>query len=192
MTGNVSHDGLSISERGNTWWERRHCQRTQTAELESPAWSPVAARMVQCYPLITTMSSLTIINPLHDLGHHYLSPTEQMTCPTLLVTRGIWDYSSTGRGWPGLVVMFTVQAMTFLSAVRAKAKHPTAICPSRMEHNSGIETSASNDNQADRWQYQGKSHTVTTVNYTEERGGLRTQLLTTNFHLNDYIAFTWQ
>lgn len=44
MTGNVSHDGLSMSERGNTWWEWRHCQRTQTAELESPDWSPVAAR----------------------------------------------------------------------------------------------------------------------------------------------------
>lgn len=112
---------------------------------------------VQCYRLITTMSSPTIIWPLHDLSHHHLSPTEQMTCLTLLVTtclgmrRDIWDYSSPGWGWPGLVLMFTVQAMTFLSAVRAKAKQPSAICPSRMEHNSGTETSASNDNHTDRY-----------------------------------------
>lgn len=54
MTGNVSHDGLSIRERGNTWRNWRHCQRTQTAKLESPDWTPVATGMVQCYPLITT------------------------------------------------------------------------------------------------------------------------------------------
>lgn len=53
MTGNVSHDGLSIRAKGNTWWEWHHCQQTQTAEMESPVWSPVAAGMVQCYPLIT-------------------------------------------------------------------------------------------------------------------------------------------
>ena len=156
MTGNVSHDGFSIRARGNTWWKWRHCERTKTAELESPDWTPVAVRVVQCYPLITTMSSLTIIWPWHDLGHCHLSPTEQMTCPTLSLTtcpgmrRHIWDYSSRRWGWPGHVVMFTVQAVTFLSAaVRAKAKHPSAICPSRVEHNSGIETAASNDNHTD-------------------------------------------
>lgn len=104
-------------------------------------------------------------------------PPPVPTCPTLLVTtcpgmrRDILGYSSTGWGWPGLVVTITVQAMTFLSAVGAKAKHPSAICPSRMEHNSGIETSASNDNHTDRQQCQGKSHTMTTVYHTEERGG---------------------
>lgn len=49
--------------------------------------------MVQCYPLITTMSSLTIIWPLHDLGHHHLSPTEQMICPTLL--QRVWEWDGT-------------------------------------------------------------------------------------------------
>lgn len=157
MTGNVSHDGLSIRERGNTWWEWRHCQRTQTAELESTDWTPVSAGMVQCYPLIiTTMSSLTFIWPLHCLGRQRLSPPEQMTCPTPLVTtcpgmkQDNWDYSHPGWGWPGLVVKFALQALTFLSSVGAKAKHPLAIGLSRMEHNSGTETSASNDNHLDR------------------------------------------
>lgn len=176
-------------ERGNTWWKWRHCQRTQTAELESPDWAPVAAGMVQCYPQITITSLITIIWPLHDLGHHHLSPPEQMTCPTLLLTAcpgmrwHIWDYSSPGWGWPVLVVMFTVQAMTFLPAVRAKAKHPSAIGLSRMEHKSGIETSASNDNHTDSQQCQGKSNTMTTVYHVEERGGCSLN--------SPQLAFTW-
>lgn len=65
MTGNVSHDGLSIRERGNTWWEWRHCQRTQTAELESPDWTPVAARDGAMLPT----------NNNHVISDYHLTPT---------------------------------------------------------------------------------------------------------------------
>lgn len=64
--------------------------------------------------------------------------------------RDILDYGRPGWGWPGLVIKLMVQAMTFLSAVGAKAKHPSAICPFRMEHNIEGETSASDDNHTDR------------------------------------------
>ena len=41
---------LSIAVRGNTWSEWHHRQRTQTAKLETPHWTPVAARMEWTLP----------------------------------------------------------------------------------------------------------------------------------------------
>lgn len=140
-------------ERGNTWWKWRHCQRTQTAELESPDWIPVAAGIGA---VLQPRHRWLLSDPYMTWATTNCPPPEQLTRPPLLVTactgmrRHICDYGGPGWGWPALVVMFEVQAMTFLPAVRARAKHPSAICLSRMEHNSGIATSASNDNQTDR------------------------------------------
>lgn len=129
--------------------------RTGKSRLDSSC-APFA-RMVEHYPLITIVSALTIIWPLRDLGHHTNCPQRNTwhvihhDRRKLQLVRD-WDGTvgttdSTRWGWPGLVVMFTVRAMTFLSAATAKAKHPSlAVCPSRMEHNSGMETSASNEN----------------------------------------------
>lgn len=125
-------------------------------------------------------------------------PADQMTCPTLLATtyqgirRDTWDYSSPAWGWPGLVVhsMLTIPATAFLSAVRAKAKHPFAICPSQMEHNGGLETSASNDNYTVRPSSQGKSHTMTTVCHIEECGGWPCSSSTLSLECLRYIYMT--
>lgn len=126
------------------------------------------ARVVQCYPLITTMSSLTY--HLTSTWPGPLTPAPTRSDDTShAVGCNLSGKETTHLGlqrqsWMRLTWFCSyVQTMTFLSTVRAKAKHPSAICPSRVEHNSGIETSASSDNHTDRRQCQGKSHTRTTV-----------------------------
>ncbi len=197
MTGNVSHDGLSIREKGNTRWKWRHHQRTQTVELGK---SRLDSSCGQDGAMLHTNNN----------HHHCLTPTwPGPPTPVSIRTddmshavsynlprneQHIWDYSRTRWGWPGLVVMFTVQAMTLLSAVRAKAKHLSAICPSRMEHSSGTETSASSDNHTDRYCSNAReSPTIWQLcAILKTKRGLKTQLIMSNLNLNVHVEFTRQ
>lgn len=74
---------------------------------------------------------------------------DDMSNTDLIKRQDMCDHGGPGWGWPGVVVMFVVLAMTFLHSVISKAKHHAAICPSWLEHNSEIETSASNDKHSD-------------------------------------------
>lgn len=40
------HDGLSMKEKGNTWYVVTSLHMDTNSKLESPAWTPVLAGMV--------------------------------------------------------------------------------------------------------------------------------------------------
>lgn len=158
--GKFEHD-----RKCQPWWSFHQRERGETPG-ESDA--TVSGHKQQNWKVQTGLQLrlgwCSVTNNNHVTADYYLTltwhgppapvPSQQMTCPTLLV---VWEQDSTfgiktflDEIDPVLqLCSLTVQAVTFLSAVRAKAKHPSAICPSRMEHNSGIETSASNDNHTD-------------------------------------------